>query len=188
MTMKTPSLAQRLTGLAIGLGAAATFTHPGAAEGTTFFCGASDGIPATIARIRGEEVPVILWNSPDIGDSGDTPQQRCENVSEKFQIYYESGTLNYITTARRDGQVVACAAEGAGEPCAEVLFPLKSDEKNPKSALQRILRIRVPADGPISETDPRVYISLDKYLNGQYPSLDLTGIRTPASQSENSTQ
>ncbi|MCU0517962.1 MAG: COP23 domain-containing protein [Oscillatoria sp. Prado101] len=136
--------------------------------------------------MRGEEVPVILWNSPDIGDSGDPPQQRCQNVSEKFQIYYNTGTLNYITTARRDGQVVACAAQGAGEPCSEVLFPLKSDEKNPKSALQRILRIRVPADGPISETDLRVYISLDKYLNGQYPSLDLTRIRTSGSQSENS--
>ena len=188
MTMKTPSLAKRWIGLAIALGSAATFSHLGAAENTIFFCGASDGIPATIARIRGEEVPVILWNSPDIGDSGDTPQQRCQNVSEKFQIYYNTGTLNYITTARRDGPVVACAAQGAGEPCAQVLFPLKSDEKNPKSDLQRILRIRVPADAPISETDTRVYISLDKYLNGQYPSLDLTGIRTPASQPENSTQ
>lgn len=188
MTIKTPSLAQRFTCFAIALGTAATFSQPGAAEGTTFFCGASDGIPATIARTSGGEVPVILWNSPDIGDSGDTPQKRCLDVSQKFQIYYDTGTLNYITTARRDGQVVACAAQGAGEPCAEVLFPLKPDRTNPKSALQRILRIRVPADGPISETDPRVYISLDKYLNGQYPSLDLTRTGTSGSKSENSPQ
>jgi hypothetical protein len=186
--MKTASLAQLFATVALALLPAAAVSPPGAAVGTTFFCGASNGIPATIARTSGGEVPLILWDSPDIGDSGDTRQKLCEDVSQKFQNYYDSGTLNYITTGKRDGQVVACAAQGAGEPCSGVLFPLKPDERNPKSALQRILRIRVPADGPISETDTRVYINLDKYLNGKYPSLDLTGTRTPSSQSENSPQ
>ena len=175
--------------LAIALLSATTINQPSFAEGTTFFCGTSNGVPATIARTPRGEVPMILWNSSTLEESGDTPLKRCEEVSKRFQTYYNSGTLNYITTERRDGKLVACVAPKENEPCTdEPLFALNSNDTNPRATLQRIFRIRVASATPISETGSRLYISLDKYLNGEYPSLAPSTGRTPSSQPENSPQ
>ncbi|HEY9602917.1 MAG TPA: COP23 domain-containing protein [Allocoleopsis sp.] len=156
-------------------------TQPSFAESTTFFCGTSNGIPATIARTPRGEVLMILWNSSNFGELGDTPQKRCEEVSHTFQTYYNMGKLKYITTDRRNGQVVACVAQEENGPCGdEALFTLKSDETTPRASLQRIFRIRVASAAPINETGSRLYISLDKYLNGEYPSLSPSGEPTPS--------
>lgn len=156
-------------------------TQPSFAESTTFFCGTNNGIPATIARTPRGEVPMILWNSSNLGELGDTPQKRCEEVSHKFQTYYNTGKLKYITTERRNGQVVACVAQEENGPCGdEPLFTLSLDETTPRASLQRIFRIRVTSAAPINEMGSRIYISLDKYLNGEYPSLSPSGERTPS--------
>lgn len=124
---------------------------------------------------------MILWSSSTLGELGDTPQKRCEEVSNKFQTYYNTGKLKYITTERRKGQVVACVAQEENGPCGdEALFTLKSDETTPRASLQRIFRIRVASAAPINETGSRIYINLDKYLNGEYPSLAPSGERTPS--------
>lgn len=172
---------------AIALLSATAISEPSHAEDITFFCGTSNGAPATIARTTGVEVPMILWNSSTVISSGDTPQKLCEDVSKKLQTYNNSGTLKYITTAKKNDQLVVCIAREENGPCSgEPLFALNSNSTNPNTTLQRILRIRVASAAPISETSPRVYISLDKYLNGEYPSLPPSTGRTPPSQSENS--
>lgn len=179
MLIKTLSQARIVPAFAIALLTTTNITQPSAAEEITFFCGTSNDTPATIARTSRGEVPVIVWNSSNVGSSSDTPQQRCEDVSQKFQTYYSNGTLKYITTERKNGQLVACVAPKENEPCTGVLFPLNSTEGSPKDTLQRIFRIRVASAAPISETRDRVYISLDKYLNGDYPNLAPKGDRTP---------
>lgn len=184
--MKTQSETLIFSAFAIALLATTAISQPSAAEDTTFFCGTSNGIPATIARTSHGDVPLIVWNSSNLGRSGDTPQQRCEDVSKKFQTYYNNGTLKYITTERRNGQLVACVAPKENEPCTGVLFSLNSNETNPRDTLQRIFRIRVASTAPISETGTRVYISLDKYLNGEYPNLTPNSDRTPSSQPKTS--
>lgn len=156
-------------------------SQPSFAESTIFFCGTSNGMPATIARTPRGEVLMILWSSSNLGELGDTPQKRCEEVSNKFQTYYNTGKLKYITTERKNGQVVACIAQEENGPCSdESLFTLKSNETTPRANLQRIFRIRVDSAAPIHETDSRIYISLDKYLKGEYPSLSPSGERTPS--------
>ncbi|NEO96601.1 MAG: hypothetical protein F6K56_43435 [Moorea sp. SIO3G5] len=132
----------------------------------TFFCSSSDGVPATIAKTSRGEVAMVLWNSSDLGESDSTPQELCEEVSEKFQTYYNTGELNYITTGQRNQQTVACLAEGDQEPCQVTLFPINPEK--PRVRLQRIFRIRVPSSGPIYETDTLIYVDLEKYLNGEY--------------------
>ncbi|MBO1346392.1 MAG: hypothetical protein EBE86_002830 [Hormoscilla sp. GUM202] len=60
--MKYQLFRQILTGLfALTLGTTAA-TEPGAAQSNNkFFCGSSDGVPATIARTSKGNVPIIIW-------------------------------------------------------------------------------------------------------------------------------
>jgi hypothetical protein len=172
-------LIAKLTRSAIALFSITTLSQPSFAQSPTFFCGTSNGVPATIAHTSSGEVPMILWNSSDLSDSGDTPHKRCEEVSNRFQTYYKIGKLKYITTERRNGQLVVCVAQEENGPCSdEPLFALQSDQSNPKATLQRIFRIRVASAVPSNEMSSRIYISLDKYLNGEYPSLSTSGVRS----------
>lgn len=178
-----------VSALAIAFLSPSALSQPSAAEETTFFCGTSKGVPATIARTSRGEVSMILWNSSTLPKSGDTPQNLCEDVSQKFQTYYNNGTLKYITTERRNGQLVACVAQEENGSCSgEPLFSLNSNESNPRATLQRIFRIRVASAAPISETNSRLYINWDKYLKGEYPSLAPSTRRVQGSQSENPSQ
>lgn len=155
---------------AIAFSSAIVTPQPSLAQNVTFFCGTSNGSPATIARTGTKEVPLIIWDVTNSGQ-GSSPQQRCEEVATNFQNSRNEGSFNYITTERRDGRLVVCFATKENEPCSGVLFPLNANETNPRNALQRIFRIRVVSSAPISETSDRIYISLDKFLNGGYPSL-----------------
>ncbi|HEY9850246.1 MAG TPA: COP23 domain-containing protein [Leptolyngbyaceae cyanobacterium] len=183
--MKTLSCVQ-ISG-AIAFSITTAFSQPTVAQNTTFLCGTSNGVPATIVRTPEKEVPMILWNSPNIALSGSTPQKLCQEVSSRLQTHYKNDTLKYITTQFKSGQVVVCVAEKENEPCSgEPLFTLNTSGATPGDTLQRIFRIRVASAAPISETQDRLYISLDRYLNGEYPSLTPVGRRTPPSQPINS--
>ncbi|MEB3831628.1 COP23 domain-containing protein [Phormidium sp. CCY1219] len=152
---------------------AATLALPkpiAALEPTRFFCGTIEGSPATIARTPEGEIAIAIWKPTDLNPPATDLQQHCEETSQRFQTYYESGQLNYITTGMMDGELVACVALAENEPCNGMLFVLNGD-RNPRGSLQRIFRIRVASAQPISETSARLYINIDKYLNGEYPPL-----------------
>jgi len=134
-----------------------------------FLCSNSEGTLTTIARTTDADIPIVHWNSESVSES-EMNQQLCETVSQRFQTYYENDQLNYITTGRENGETVACVAAEVNDSCSGILFALNT-EINPRASLQRILRIRVPADGPISETGNRLYIKWDKFLNGEYPAI-----------------
>lgn len=176
--MKALSNLPIYSALAIALFGATTIASPSRAQSsTTFVCGTSNGSPATIARTPQGEVPMIIWNSPDMVNSVDSAQKTCEDVATRFQTYYNNGTLKYITTGMMDGQRVACVAETEGGPCSGLLFNLSSADSNSRGTLQRMFRIRIASAAPISETDTRVYISLDKFLSGEYPSFTPNRLR-----------
>ncbi|MEQ8994893.1 MAG: COP23 domain-containing protein [Coleofasciculus sp. B1-GNL1-01] len=157
-------------------------------QDVTFFCGTSEGVPATLARTSQGVVPMILWNSPDINTSGSTAAELCQDVSQKLQTSYQNGEFNYISTRRVDGQTVACLVENEVGGCRESLFALMDGSShprnNPRAALQRIMRIRVPLTGPIPEPLPPILINLERYLNSEYPSLTPIRRRIPMPQSE----
>ena len=179
--MKRLSLVAPLAALALlPQTAVAQSSTPG---NTTFFCGNLDSVPVTIARTSTGEVPIIFWNSPDLGESDSNPQERCEDVSAKLQTYYECGELNYITTGRycpagrESCQDFACVAQDKDEGCkGRFLFPLKLTDPydTPGNALQRIMRIRVSSDTPpTGETPPNPYVNMQEYLNGEDPQPPL---------------
>ena len=85
-------------------------------------------------------------------------------MSDKFQQYYATGELNYLTTGRVNYQNVVCVAKARLGACNGVLFTLKPGS-NPGQTLQRLMDVRLRASGPLSETYERVYIEMDKFLS-----------------------
>lgn len=126
--MKLQSLTVVLTAGAIALGGLTINTQPSHAQSTTFFCGMSNGVPATIAQTPRGNVSVIRWVSSYFSGAGYNPQTRCQEVSGRFEAYKNNGTLNYITTGIMNGQPVVCTRSTNGGGCNGLLFTLKQGE------------------------------------------------------------
>ena len=72
----------------IAIAAPAAFSQPAEAQSrNTFFCGMSEGKPATIVRTARGNVPLIVWSNEAFSASGWTPKRRCEDVSARFQRF-----------------------------------------------------------------------------------------------------
>ncbi len=166
--MKLRSLIQIITAASIALGTS-PLTQPARAAGTTFFCGVCDGVPVTFARTSRGYVPVIRWVSAHFSGSGYTPEKRCQEVSARFQTYYNSGTLNYVTAGRMNGQPVVCVADRAGGGCRGLLFTLKPGS-DANSTVRQLFEIRDRSAGPLEEVYARVYINMNDYLS-QPPAI-----------------
>lgn len=115
----------------------------------TFFChnmfdkASEELIPTTIAWIpeRQGNVSVISWKSEFFEKSGWTPEKRCQNVSAKFQNFYQSGQLNYLTTGQVKGNPVICATK-VEQACNQEhqLFTLKYGS-NPQLVLEQLIGV-----------------------------------------------
>lgn len=105
-----------LVTIALTLGAAA---KPSVANSKQFFCGRSEGQPATIVRSGQEKVPIIIWVDRSFAGSGWTPQRRCETISRRFQQFEDRGLLGYIRTGRVNGYPVLCVANYKGGNCPD---------------------------------------------------------------------
>ena len=128
---------------------------------TQFVCTSSDGVPATVARTPGGDVPVILWKYT--GFRGYTPQQRCLEVSNRFQRFYDNGTLKFMATGRMNRENVVCVTERESAPCSGLLFTLRP-RVNPNDTLKELLAVRNNAGGYLNETGDRIYINMEEYL------------------------
>ncbi len=128
-----------------------------------FVCSSSDGVPATVAQTANGEVPIILWSSDYFDSAGHTAESRCQEVSNRFQTYYENGSLKFMTTGRMNRQNVVCVAERENGPCSGLLFTLKPGS-DPNETLEKLLARRSQSGGPLNETRDRVYIDMNHYL------------------------
>lgn len=137
-------------------------------EALAFSCHIDEGIPTTVAQTPTATVPIVRWDKAAIAIET-TPQTDCETSAAQFQTAYDDGLLSYITTGRMNGQLVACAADTLSGRCLSRLLGLRATQR-PRVALQEVLQIRLPTEGPISDTGPRPYVALDRYLSGGYDS------------------
>ena len=105
----------------------------------TYYCGrGSDGKPATFTKTAQGDIPLIIWESEAFIGVGLTPERRCEEVSARFENYYQAGRLNYLTTGVINGQDVICVAEYNVGTCAGLLFRMNpGDDAN--DVLMRLL-------------------------------------------------
>jgi Circadian oscillating protein COP23 len=114
-----------------------------AAATTSFVCGKSDGKPATVARTKKGDIPIVIWSSEGFSAAGFTPQVRCQQVSARFQSLYRSGQLKYITAGTLDRIPVVCATKQAHHSCdrQNLLYTLKPDA-DPQQVIKRLMMIR----------------------------------------------
>jgi hypothetical protein len=131
------------------------------AEQQKFFCGTSDGIPATMASTSRGPVPVIRWVS-SLAEGEYSPQTRCQSVSERFQRYYEAGQLNYLTTGTENGSDIICVTVDRGGDCAGTLFTLKPGS-SPEQTLKQLFGAQ-NSIGPLNEGTPRIYVAMEEVL------------------------
>lgn len=109
----------------------------------SFACGKANGKPATVARTKKGDVPLVVWSSEGFSDSGFTPQVRCQQVSARFQSLYKSGQLKYITAGKIDRMPVVCATKKQNSTCnsQNLLYTLKPNS-DPQLIIQRLTAIR----------------------------------------------
>lgn len=98
----------------IALGAIAP-QRPGHAAPPKFFCGTSQDQPATLVQSDQGVVSLIRWSDPAFPARW-LAQDRCEEISQKFQQVYDNGTLKYLTTSWT-GNPALCLALYKGEGC-----------------------------------------------------------------------
>lgn len=144
--------------------------QPAPVQRTSFICASgANGLPTTYAVTTRGQVPVIRWFSDYFSSGGFTPERRCQEVSARFQNFYNSGQLNFIASGYVNGQAVVCATQASGRPCsgANVLFTLKPGS-NAGETVQRLFNIRAGASGPLYESQDEpsaVYIDFKQFLN-----------------------
>jgi hypothetical protein len=160
-TMKRYQLLASLTTLlsiSVGGMVASTNVH---AEPQKFFCGDSGGVPTTMASTSRGPIPVIRWVS-NLGDGEYSPRARCQSVSERFQRYYDSGQLNYLTTGTENGTDIICVTAAPGGNCAGTLFTLKPGS-NPNQTLKQLFGVQNSV-GPLNEGISHNYIAMEDIL------------------------
>ncbi|MCH2050035.1 MAG: COP23 domain-containing protein [Trichodesmium sp. ALOHA_ZT_67] len=122
------------------------------------------GIPTTFVKTPQGAYPVIRWVSNYFLSAGYSPMTRCRQVSNKFQLFYDDGRLDYITTGIVNRQPVVCISSHKGGPCQGVLFTLKPNQ-NASKTIQKLFDIRVGATtGPLYESSSRFYLNFNDYL------------------------
>lgn len=177
--MKLRLFGQKLTGVTIALVAAltttATINQPSYGEGTTFYCGKSNGVPTTFVRTQdGKKVPMVRWVSSSYFPPPWTAQRRCQEVSRRFQKNYDNGTLRQIKTGVLRGEPVVCAAVNQNNPCTDrtLLFTVKRGS-NPNAIVRKLFDRRALAAGnALNESGPspninpndEINIDIDQYL------------------------
>lgn len=105
-----------------------------ASEDVQFICAsgydrrANKRFPTTFAFLMpNKKVAVIRWKFPWF-NSDLSPQQRCQNVSARFQSAYNNGSLNFITNTKVKGQPVICTSHSRGGACNVVLLTLRPSD------------------------------------------------------------
>ena len=143
--MKLQTLTKTLTIGLIGVGAALTLQSPSQAQ-TRFEClvpmtGPYIGVPTTYAKVGPNEYKaVIRWVSGYSSGSGYTPQQRCLEVTKRFNtLDARPRGIDIITTGYLNGLPVIYSPSHGRERAnsSNLLFTLKRGE----NATQKIAQL-----------------------------------------------
>ena len=158
--MKLQTLTKTLTIGLIGVGAALTLQSPSQAQ-TRFECllpvtGPYVGVPTTYVKVGSDERrAVIRWVSRYSSGSGYTPQQRCLEVTRRFNtLYTRPGGIDIITTGYLNGLPVIYSPSNGRERAnsSNLLFTLKRGE-NATQKIQQLFDIREGASSnPLFES------------------------------------
>ena len=139
------------------------------AQVSNYSCGTSDGLPTTIYQSSAEEIPLIRWKTT-LGQKW-TPDVRCRAVAQRFELFDQDNTLEFLTTGTVNNMPVVCAVATEGEECSNrynsdrVLFTLPVG-RDPNQALEQLLGFASVLENgdPRSYNNGRVYINMSKWM------------------------
>lgn len=117
----------------------ASITQPSQAQSRRgFYCDTSMRKPVTVYQnYRGVREPWIRWTSNYFTNAGYDPLTRCEDVSERLNIYRHNHQLRYVTTGVINGQNVICTADQLNGQCDGLILTLKPNE-DPERVLENL--------------------------------------------------
>ncbi|QSJ17593.1 COP23 domain-containing protein [Nostoc sp. UHCC 0702] len=129
-----------------------------------FFCGTSDGEPATMVRIpeKNEETALIRWVRELNSSVGITRQERCEMVSARFQEFYNQGTLAYMRGGIMNRQKVVCVSETKPGPCVGLLWTLRNRDE-PNEVIKQLGIVSAYKRAPLNQSDI-LYVDMNELL------------------------
>ncbi|MCC5627043.1 COP23 domain-containing protein [Nostoc sphaeroides CHAB 2801] len=176
-----------LGGIAVISGLGAVFSTPSYASPGPFSCDTNN-----LTTVVGEGRSVIMrWRTNQFSEAGYSPLQRCLEVSERFNSFYSSGQLDFITAGYVNGQPVVCATTSGGS-CnrSNVLFTLnRRNKQNVAAILQTLFDNRAGASGAvINESSERVYIDVKKLIGEEAANTQTNSERQPKSGSQPASQ
>jgi hypothetical protein len=120
-----------------------------------FFCGQSQGAPATMVERVNKSKPasvIVRWTSDYFTASGFSPAKRCAMVSQKFQEAYARNQNFVFTTSIENGLPVVCSAESRGGACTTMLYTIKKGKQDPILTMLRLEKVRSGASGALNES------------------------------------
>lgn len=133
--MKFKSITALVAGCAFTtFGVTATISQVQASEDVRFICAAgfdkqtNRRFPTTYALTQGKKRTIIRWKHNWFNNSARSPQQRCQEVSSRFQTAHNNGSLKFITNSRINGQPVICTAHRNGGACNTTLLTLRPSD------------------------------------------------------------
>ncbi len=150
--------------------ATVAMSQPKSSSRVQFFCQMNkEGAPTTIARNseQNRALPVIIWQSAFFSSSGYDPFTRCQQVSARFQNFYNRDQLDYLTGGLVNGYTVICAT-GYGGVCSggNVLFTLEPGA-DAEETLQALFDVRYLSAPPLrrgGESSGYSYIDMFELL------------------------
>ena len=159
------------TGIIASLGVIGTtisFTPPSEASfNNTYYCAQLNGGWNTFVNTPRGKVKLVNWVQ-GFSDKW-TPQNRCVEISRRFQNFLDAGTLKYIRTGNVNQLPVICVAEYKGGTCPEknVLITLEP-ATDPEEVLIRLVDFRRSVSGQtivLSENDSGFYTEGEFYVD-----------------------
>lgn len=163
------------TGIVASVSIVSSMPKTEAQTSVQFICGVSfdqnDGkrLPTTFAWTPRGKIAVVRWVKA-LGSH--SPQQRCQQVSPRFQQAYNNGSLNFLTNSTAsNGQNIICATSKYDGSCETVLMTLRREDK-PLQILNELKdTLNGRSVGPVKHSSgtPQVYyqIDIDEWLRNQ---------------------
>jgi hypothetical protein len=165
-----------LCAIAFTISSTATLTQPSYAQNQKFFCAISRDVPVTSVRTSSGPIPIIRWVDTAFPRPW-TPEQRCEEISARFERFYNNGTLNFLRAGTYNRQMVLCVAGEKDGPCLPdgVLVTFQPGT-NPRKTLERLQDFQGPNRGrAVYLSNNAAYLDINKFI------AQAEGSVTPAS-------
>lgn len=120
-------------------------------------------LPTTFAWTPRGKIAVVRWQTEDFLNAGFSPQQRCDEVSPRFQEAFDNDTLGLITNGQMDNQSVVCTSDEAGGDCNTLLMTLRPEDDSLKvlNNLRQVLNGEQVGPVKHSSDTPQIYYQVD---------------------------